>query len=402
MKKILIIATVLLQIIGLTIVSSAADGLTISIQSSSAKPGEQVSLDVVFDNNPGIVGFQMDLSYDSAKLVLEKVEKNEGFSGYINLGSNSVSWFDQQDNDYNGIVFTMTFTVLESAGDGLTEVSFTNCKIGDSNENQIDCSISSGTIEIKSEHSHVWDSGKITKAATCTDKGEKTFTCTICGETKTESIDKDASNHSDYGTEITGAKAATCTAKGYTGDTVCKGCKAVISKGKDIEPVEHSLKKVKAKPATCTKAGNIEYYVCSDCGKTFTDAAGTKAADDITVPAKGHSYGEWTVADDKEVRVCSVCGASQTRDIDPDPEPDSRRDDDETESRDNGKSDKTHAFWKTGKDCKDKAVKSAKQIVKPGKAVAKVAQTGDTAFAVIAGIMALGAVGFISAKKKEY
>ena len=42
-------------------------------------------------------------------------------------------------------------------------------------------------------HTHVWDSGEVTKAATCDEPGEKTFTCTGEGtcpnnNTKTEAI----------------------------------------------------------------------------------------------------------------------------------------------------------------------------------------------------------------------
>ena len=35
---------------------------------------------------------------------------------------------------------------------------------------------------------HKWDEGKVTKEATCTEAGEKIYTCTRCGETKTEEI----------------------------------------------------------------------------------------------------------------------------------------------------------------------------------------------------------------------
>jgi hypothetical protein len=37
---------------------------------------------------------------------------------------------------------------------------------------------------------HTWDEGKVTVEATTTKEGEKTFTCTVCGATKTEKIDK--------------------------------------------------------------------------------------------------------------------------------------------------------------------------------------------------------------------
>ena len=39
-------------------------------------------------------------------------------------------------------------------------------------------------------HEHTWNNGEITKPATVTEEGVKTFTCTVCGNTKTESIPK--------------------------------------------------------------------------------------------------------------------------------------------------------------------------------------------------------------------
>ncbi len=42
---------------------------------------------------------------------------------------------------------------------------------------------------------HEWNDGEVTKAATCTEKGEKTFKCKNCDETKTEDIAIDASAH---------------------------------------------------------------------------------------------------------------------------------------------------------------------------------------------------------------
>ena len=36
--------------------------------------------------------------------------------------------------------------------------------------------------------SHVWNDGEITTPATCKDEGSKAFTCTLCGEKKTEAV----------------------------------------------------------------------------------------------------------------------------------------------------------------------------------------------------------------------
>lgn len=44
------------------------------------------------------------------------------------------------------------------------------------------------TEEVKDKAKHTWDAGKVTKPATTTEVGEKTFTCTECGHTRTEEI----------------------------------------------------------------------------------------------------------------------------------------------------------------------------------------------------------------------
>ena len=97
----------------------------------------------------------------------------------------------------------------------------------------------------------------------------------VCEVCKQEYGTVDATKH-DGGTEIKNAKAATCTEKGYTGDTYCKGCNAKLSDGKDIPAAGHKLKHVPAKNPTTFVAGNIEYWYCTVCGKYFRDAAATK------------------------------------------------------------------------------------------------------------------------------
>ncbi len=96
--------------------------------------------------------------------------------------------------------------------------------------------------------------------------------CEVCKEAYGDlALDKH-----DGGTEVKNAKAATCTEKGYTGDTYCKGCNAKLYDGKDIPAAGHKLKHVPAKRGTSFVAGNIEYWYCTVCGKYFRDAAGTQ------------------------------------------------------------------------------------------------------------------------------
>ena len=47
---------------------------------------------------------------------------------------------------------------------------------------------SGGSYTPPAQHTHTWDNGVVTTPATCTGAGVKTYTCTTCGETKTEAI----------------------------------------------------------------------------------------------------------------------------------------------------------------------------------------------------------------------
>ena len=161
--------------------------------------------------------------------------------------------------------------------------------------------ISSGQAVAKTNN-HSYDDGKITTAPTCTKKGTKTFTCTVCGNTKTETVKATGHQH----TEIRNKKDATCKEKSYTGDTYCTDCGKKISSGKSIAKTEtHSYDdgKITTKP-TCTKRGT-KTYTCTICGNTKTE----------TVKATGHSFGEYKVVkkptatkDGLKSRTCTVCG----------------------------------------------------------------------------------------------
>ena len=62
---------------------------------------------------------------------------------------------------------------------------------------------------VEYDHTHIWDSGKVTKAATCTASGIKTYICSNCGTTKTDTIT--ALGHDYISTRI----SATCTESAY-------------------------------------------------------------------------------------------------------------------------------------------------------------------------------------------
>ncbi|WP_248835265.1 Ig-like domain-containing protein [Hominisplanchenecus faecis] len=153
--------------------------------------------------------------------------------------------------------------------------------------------ILSGQTIAKTEN-HSWDAGKVTTKATCTEEGEKTFTCSICGDKKTEKISATGHQH----TEIRNKKEATCKETGYSGDTWCKDCGKKILPGQTIAKTEnHSWDagKVTTK-ATCTEEGE-KTFTCSICGDEKTEK----------VSATGHQH---TEIRNKKEATCKETGYS--------------------------------------------------------------------------------------------
>lgn len=108
---------------------------------------------------------------------------------------------------------------------------------------------------------HTWDGGKVTKAATCTEKGVKTYTCTVCGATKTEEIAATGHQH----TEVRNKVEATCTKEGYSGDTYCTDCGEKLSSGTEIARKAHEYEERERNEANCKRNGYI-LFVCKVCG----------------------------------------------------------------------------------------------------------------------------------------
>ncbi|WP_412383481.1 Ig-like domain-containing protein [Hominisplanchenecus sp.] len=153
--------------------------------------------------------------------------------------------------------------------------------------------ILSGQAIAKTEN-HSWDAGKVTTKATCTEEGEKTFTCSICGDKKTEKVSATGHQH----TEIRNKKEATCKETGYSGDTWCKDCGKKILSGQAIAKTEnHSWDagKVTTK-ATCTEEGE-KTFTCSICGDKKTEK----------VSATGHQH---TEIRNKKEATCKETGYS--------------------------------------------------------------------------------------------
>ena len=172
------------------------------------------------------------------------------------------------------------------------------------------------------KENHEWENGVCTECGyECAHSGG-TATChtkAVCDACHNEYGEYNADNH-DGGTKVSGDIKASCTQKGYTGDTYCLGCEKILTKGTEIAASGHSggnatcrdkakcdvcgksygelnpknhadLKHINAKAATTDAEGNIEYWYCDGCNKYFSDAAAAKEISKAdTVIKKMQSY----------------------------------------------------------------------------------------------------------------
>ena len=178
-----------------------------------------------------------------------------------------------------------------------TEAGYTGDKV---------CTVCGETVETGSAVpalGHLFDDGVVTKEPTATENGVRTFTCTRCGETRTESIPKLDCPHdyqlqvvaptctedgytlhvcsicgasfkdsftvaAGHSTQLRGQKDADCEHAGYTGDLVCTVCGEIVTPGRELPALGHKTELRNAKAATETEAGYTGDEVCTVCGKT--------------------------------------------------------------------------------------------------------------------------------------
>ncbi|MBQ6314922.1 MAG: fibronectin type III domain-containing protein [Mogibacterium sp.] len=145
---------------------------------------------------------------------------------------------------------------------------------------------------------HTWDKGEITKEATCGEDGVMTYTCTVCGATRTQSIP--AGNHKWDEGEVT--EPSTCHSMG-TKTYTCLICGEHKTESLPLAP-HAELKHVEAVEPTCTSYGNIEYWYCPDCSRRFSDANGENEIDQFELSPLPHTLVEHSY----EAPTCEVDG----------------------------------------------------------------------------------------------
>ena len=167
------------------------------------------------------------------------------------------------------------------------------------------------TKEIPATGEHTWDNGTVTTEPTENEPGVRTFTCAVCGATKTAPIP--ATGAHDY--QFTRTVAPTCTADGYDLYT-CSGCGAT-EKRNSKPALGHKWDSGKVTTEPTETAPGVRTYTCTVCGEVKTEV----------IPATGAHTHKWDAgkvttaptATTPGVRTytCTICGQTKEEVIPP-------------------------------------------------------------------------------------
>lgn len=162
------------------------------------------------------------------------------------------------------------------------------------------------TKVIPATGAHTWDNGTVTTEPTETTPGVRTFTCAVCGATKTEVIPATGAHTFVFTKNI----APTCTEAGYDLYT-CSGCGA--TEKRNVKPaLGHKWDSGTVTAEPTEKDPGTMTYTCTVCGQTKTEV----------IPATGphtHVWDEGTVTvaptettPGVRTYTCTVCGQTRT------------------------------------------------------------------------------------------
>ena len=176
-------------------------------------------------------------------------------------------------------------------------------------------------------HTHNWNSGKITKQATCTSTGVKTYTCRSCKATKTSTIPALGHNYNKI------VIKPTCTQSGYT-KYVCSRCNdtyksdyqsaighkySYTSNGDKTHTVICTNNCGIKYTENCSLQYNGEYYVCAYCKTNYENIEISE--NDTTIHTHIWDAGKITTAPTCtttgiKTYTCMSCGATKNENVD--------------------------------------------------------------------------------------
>lgn len=147
---------------------------------------------------------------------------------------------------------------------------------------------------------HEWSAWTVVTAATCTEDGEESRTCSVCGTTETREI---AASHT-WGEWVT-VTEQTCEQDGLNR----RECSVCHTTEEETLPAFGPHDYEVTKPGTCIDGTT---YTCSKCGESYTAESETDPTNHLGTPYACGAHCNWcstdTTADDHRATSCGISG----------------------------------------------------------------------------------------------
>ena len=325
-KKIfsIVLSLIMILTMGMASISAVAETVdpTITLESIKTEAGKDVSVKVFIENNPGIWGIDLKISYDKTILSLTSVDNGNFFQpaewtqgkldADVYVLSYEASGFDNI-NTRSGTLATLNFKVSDNASVGDYSINASS-NVGDIinvDFDDINFNILNGRITVQSKPISVTDVQLSANALSLKSGESEDLIATVIPDTATNKAVTWKSNNDSVATvqggtvyaykEGTAVITVTTVDGEYTDEciitVVCSHTNTTV---------------IPAKESTCLEQGNDSYTVCNDCGEIIS---GT----DAKLPLGSHTYVE--KVDEKYLaspatsikkatyyKSCSVCG----------------------------------------------------------------------------------------------
>lgn len=291
-KKLLSVFLALLMLLTVfptSIIASAANAATVTVESVNAVPGSNIEVNIYVKNNPGILAANFTVTYDKGLTLIDSksgdafsalsMTKPENYNSPCKFGWDALEIADKDIKD--GTILTLTFSVDKgvSANSKLNvKLSYQNGNIIDSDLNDIPVTINNGSVTIID-----YIPGDINGDGTIDLKDVTLVRRLVTGYSVTANkLAADVNGDGEITMkDVVLIRRYVVDAEGY-GVTLVPG-------GSNVHT--HTMTATAAKAATCTENGNIAYWYCSSCEKYFTDKDGNNVVSqaDTVIKAKGHT-----------------------------------------------------------------------------------------------------------------
>lgn len=174
MKKPIAVFMCLVLLITTCIAAVSAIGTdepTITCESITCKPGDQVEVSVTVSNNPGFMYLELTPVY-SSELTLATVKNGELISD-LTKGKQYV-WVADEDVAIDGTLVTLTFDVADTVPDGEYDVGFILRGCYNYDEESVAFTVVNGTVTVKSDPADYSEYNAVVEAAKTIDRSAYT------------------------------------------------------------------------------------------------------------------------------------------------------------------------------------------------------------------------------------